>query len=788
MLAGEKISKSSDNKDEYIFHEVKSTYDNAKGDNLESILLFSLYFLSGASFFFQGIYPFIYAFICYIFVKDKVKLSLLPALFVAPFIFGGFEVVIRLSLYFIGVFYIWKVDIHQASKVGFSSLCALFCFLSGIIVNILFSLPIINNAYIAGESIFVFLIFYVYDISFDTLSNLKKISSLNSTQITCLAILVSIIICGFNFVNILGISLPVVLALCIILLSYKYLDPLMQLTVGIITSLILSLNGGVGIRYELIIIFTIASIISSSIKNASRYLYIFIFALSNIAVSFLVSNSLYLIVNLNTMLIGFLLYIVLDLLLHKNFKGIFESEKEEEEVFSPSINKVIEEEINMQKSMIKELNSNILYHEYESIGNITKNICKSVMLDVCRSCTSCKECWSNNSDKTYVAFSSIVSDISKEGVMSHEDLHTSFKDMCNQSKVVFKSISHLYENYKIKENYDIKLNKFKSLMNTQFSQMEKILDNIYNNIIKSLTTCSKDEEELMNAFKSNNISVDKVSILKDFNNNKKIFIKSRESLCSEIYRKDIPLLIYETLRESMSFDYSSLFDAFKESNEYIYVEDKAFSLSIGICKCSKTGKEDSGDNYSNIILPSNIHLVAICDGMGSGPKASMQSTRVLNMLEEMLSCGCDKNDSFNTINSILMLEEEEIFSTLDVLLFNLNTGFGDFIKAGASPTFIKRDSNIAKIEKEALPIGILENLDIKNSKLQLKNGDLIFMMSDGFFDSIDADENKLKEKIKSLDYRNPQKIANELFEMATSSKVKLIDDVSIIVIKVRNNM
>jgi stage II sporulation protein E len=252
-------------------------------------------------------------------------------------------------------------------------------------------------------------------------------------------------------------------------------------------------------------------------------------------------------------------------------------------------------------------------------------------------------------------------------------------------------------------------------------------------------------------------------------------------------KNEIPDVLSEILDKDIVYDYSVNRRKDDQDYNYSYTEEYPYKLSIGLSRCCKEEYSYSGDNISNIILSNGMHMIALCDGMGSGSVASHQSSRVLYMLEELVISGCDENSAINIINSILVLEEgEEIFSTLDLFLFDLNKCVGEFVKAGASPTYIRRGYDIEKIDFDTLPVGILEDIHIHTGVRNFKRGDFIYFMSDGFLDSIMNDETYLMQQMLQYDYRNPQKIADALFEDALRfSSGKAVDDITIMVIKIR---
>ena len=103
-------------------------------------------------------------------------------------------------------------------------------------------------------------------------------------------------------------------------------------------------------------------------------------------------------------------------------------------------------------------------------------------------------------------------------------------------------------------------------------------------------------------------------------------------------------------------------------------------------------------------------------------------------------------------------------------------------KLGASTSYIfHEDNTFTKIENNSLPLGIEE--DVLRKEITLKNNDLVLLSSDGIFENV-VEENKLLDLIKMLKDETPQKIAYEVLEYTLNSKVKVKDDMSIVILKV----
>lgn len=183
------------------------------------------------------------------------------------------------------------------------------------------------------------------------------------------------------------------------------------------------------------------------------------------------------------------------------------------------------------------------------------------------------------------------------------------------------------------------------------------------------------------------------------------------------------------------------------------------------------------------------YLLALSDGMGSGLSACNESTATIELLEEFIGSGFDKDIAIRMINSVLILKTgEESFSTMDMAIVDMASGIGEFIKIGAATTFIKKKNYVEIIGSNSLPVGILNKVDVEVQKRQLRDGDMIIMVSDGI---LDIEKNRFNQEdtfinlIEEVDTNNPQFMADSLLEKAQNLICgKIDDDMTIIVARV----
>ena len=223
----------------------------------------------------------------------------------------------------------------------------------------------------------------------------------------------------------------------------------------------------------------------------------------------------------------------------------------------------------------------------------------------------------------------------------------------------------------------------------------------------------------------------------------------------------------------------------KKITEINLIKEEEYSIRTAVVSMKKEGEECSGDNYSVIESDIAETVLAISDGMGCGKKAYEESKKTIEMVEEFLEVGFNKDIALNLVNlaSYMNYEDNEMYSTLDVCMINRYSGMADFIKMGAAVSYIKRGREITEIYSEALPLGIFNSAEYERKQIELLDGDVIIMMTDGLIDSISKYVDWKEEMIyviKNIDSYNPKTIVDTLVNDVLSDK-KIKDDITIIV-------
>ena len=179
-------------------------------------------------------------------------------------------------------------------------------------------------------------------------------------------------------------------------------------------------------------------------------------------------------------------------------------------------------------------------------------------------------------------------------------------------------------------------------------------------------------------------------------------------------------------------------------------------------------------------------MMAVCDGMGAGERAKRASTLALSLVENFYRAHFPSEVIVGSVNQLLTITGTEVFSALDIAVFNLATGGIDFIKVGGVDGFIKRAREVEVIEAGSLPLGILDEMRPKITQAVLENGDFVVLVTDGVIDSFAGDRVGLANFINNITPKTPQQLADEVMSEALNRAGGMpIDDSTIIVAQVR---
>ena len=140
------------------------------------------------------------------------------------------------------------------------------------------------------------------------------------------------------------------------------------------------------------------------------------------------------------------------------------------------------------------------------------------------------------------------------------------------------------------------------------------------------------------------------------------------------------------------------------------------------------------------------------------------------------------------------LGRAELFITLFYLQYRPETRQIVYASAGHSPTLLWREKSnqCIRLDPEGLIIGVKEDFPYEQESLQLEDGDVLLMYTDGLIEAEDNQhelfgENRLADLLKSQCHLPPQEMISHIVEQVQlfSGQSSFQDDVSLVVMQVK---
>ena len=400
---------------------------------------------------------------------------------------------------------------------------------------------------------------------------------------------------------------------------------------------------------------------------------------------------------------------------------------------------------------------------------------------VCEACPKCKECWGRADTEGYLQ--EMAEKVEKQGRLDFKDVPLAFSSVCIKLSYLLEVMTAQAERRHFNKDWEHRLAEARGLVAQQFSGLAHVMHEFAAELDIALDFRKDIENRIVSEFAKKGRVVENVSATENADGKIEVYI-SKKGRPDEKKWQEIATLLSEILGRKME-----LFEE-KTMGRLCYLhfkEQQKFYIQSGVAKASKANAKESGDSFSLVQLKDGCFVAALSDGMGSGSRAKEESEAAIELLEELMERGFQKDIALRLINSALLLKSnDEFFSTLDICFMDINSGRAEFIKIGAACSYILRRGEVETIGNWTLPVGILENIDIDVHETQLSHGDVIVMMTDGVTDSVKNQAGIwVEESLKKLPKKNPQELADHILDIARENYAGNVrDDMTVMAVRI----
>ena len=745
-----------------------------------------------------------FAFLFYVFAKATIFYQVKPCFYglFLTLIFLG-EKPFYLSLSFLAGYFLSDLSLN-------SILFGLFlCFLSSLIVfiynkkektlstlfgfiySVVLGLPYLylnfsdlSQFYYAFVNVVLNSIFLLCCLNFLKILKIRNFNlNLNVDELVCGGLVLMFLFCGMQNINFLYFDFVKLIGISFVLICTYLLKNSFSVLLGVVAGLGAGLTNG---NLSYLTLFSLVAVISNIFKGYSRFYSSLGILLCDLVFSlFFISNQFSIINFLPTAIAG-LIYFLIPKKFLENLK---------KQIYLKNENNSLKNILNQNKLQLSKkllYTSEIFYEMDKNFRKLVKGnldpksakvmICNEIIRYSCENCPQKTKCLKGFNSEHKKIFEQLINTGFEKGKITLVDLPAYLTSRCTKLNQVVSHTNSLLNEYKSYSKMCGNLDASKVLIAEQLGGISYILNNlsqetkqvvqmdlklekqikenlIYNDIVPSEVVCFEKDE------KTNVVSL--LVRTTDFDNEK--ITKVLNKICSS-------KMILEEIVPNMDNNLTYL----------SYKTAPVYDIAVGIAQTCKGGEDVCGDTHSASKLTGDKFMFALCDGMGHGNSANKTSDLSISLIENFYKAGYDNQTILTSVNKLLNLGREDVFSALDISVVDLKNGQVDFIKQGATIGFVKRGDSLSRIESNSLPLGILQEVKPKVTKTVLSTDDMVIMLSDGIVDAFKEDD--LEAYLKSLRDNNPQVMADKILNKAKRQQKNYPeDDMTVMVGKIFYN-
>ena len=416
--------------------------------------------------------------------------------------------------------------------------------------------------------------------------------------------------------------------------------------------------------------------------------------------------------------------------------------------------------------------------------------------DTCNECINCKYCWNRHYEETNESLRQILWQVGQDGSVTLSQISPDFQRRCMHLDEYVHQVEERIAGENVRLGWHNRMSENRRVMAEQMKEIAVALKSFTINLGETEELPKERKRRILEELKKEGIKVARLSVKKRGGYLEVMFTGAcHGNHC--LTKTDVAQALYRATGIMMCPARETRNVLSSTTDTMFFRQDTVYKALTGLARVAKSGESVSGDNYSFLELSGTGELLMVLtDGMGSGEMADRDSSNLIEALEYLMEAGFEKKSALRLLNTLFVANYEgKSFATLDMAAINLHTGICEIMKNGAATTFVKREDGVEMIASSALPVGVDLQAEPDVAIVQLQEGDMVIMVSDGVLDSfyernIESDsQEEMATLIDRLYCKNANDMANQILmnTLAHSTK-EASDDMSVLVAGIWNKV
>jgi stage II sporulation protein E len=397
--------------------------------------------------------------------------------------------------------------------------------------------------------------------------------------------------------------------------------------------------------------------------------------------------------------------------------------------------------------------------------------------ELCSGCPNYEHCWLECREKTVGVFDELFSSLKENEYVDYQNMSASARNRCIKGVQLARAFNLSFQNYNAESMSKQEKNEMRRTVAEQFYSVGDIIDDIAEGLEENYYPLETLGETISVACYSFGIKSKRVLCKKGENGRLKIEIE-----CEQIEKEFSRTLFKEKMEAICSKQLELPVLIRGEKSDCIRICEKhALGVEVGTSQIASNGEKLCGDSFEHFYDGRGSFDVVLADGMGTGPRAALDSAMARGLTQTLLEKGISPRGTIRLVNSALMVKSpEESMSSLDIMQVDMFSGKTEFFKAGAAASFVRHKGRVQEIKKPAMPLGILHRVEFASLRGVVSCGDIAVLVSDGI---ADCGADFVRDILRNNASLPSEEIAVRLTEKARKIGGEKHDDLTAVVCK-----
>ena len=552
-------------------------------------------------------------------------------------------------------------------------------------------------------------------------------TGLSLDELSSLFIVINILLLGVMNITINDVSFGRVLSVLLILIASKHGGIIAGAISGVTVAFTLALSGvsgNVGIAYA------VSGLFCAVFASLGKYAQIFVIIVLSFIGSVSTEDLSMIYVCFAETFTASLIFLILPRGLGLHFSKIFSAQPK---ISAPmGMQKAVTMRLDLASKALKDV-SRTVEQVSVALAKINtpdfSNVIAKIEQDACSGCKLRIHCWEKKQKESVEAILEIIKAIKKGETAPEKAVNEEFKDRCQKIKTVCNVVDKRYGEYSSQLAAEKRIEEVRSVVSDQFDGISSMLSEMATDFEKGERFDNSAAENAASALKNINLQVEECSSRIDKYGRMTLEFKIKKS--PEVVINKAQILMLCSLACERDFNIPNVSKV--DTDIYITLNERTkITVDFGASQISANENAMCGDAYKHFVNSKGRFIMVLSDGMGTGGRAAVDGAMACELMSRLLKAGFGYDCSLKILNSSMLFKStDESLATVDVASVDLYNGKTELLKAGAAPTVLRQQNQLAVAEGSSLPAGILRDISFDKSLVRLRVGDIVVLVTDG---------------------------------------------------------